>query len=121
MFSLCAGLATDAIELVEDFGVPCPNYVKIDAPGASEDIIAGAVRTFRRPEVRQIHLELCDTSEGAQRILEMLNQNGFVPVGKNVHGGSADVTFARRAWYTEPAWNFPSTSGSAGTITPPPR
>jgi FkbM family methyltransferase len=84
-------------ELVEEYGVPCPNYIKIDAPGASEDIIAGAARTFRRPEVRQIHLEVRDSSKGGQRILEMLNQNGFVPISKDTHGGSTDVTFARRA------------------------
>jgi len=84
-------------ELVEEYGMPCPNYIKIDAPGASEDIIAGATRTFRRNEVRQIHLEVRDTSKGGQRILEMLNQSGFAPISKDTHGGSADVTFARRA------------------------
>jgi FkbM family methyltransferase len=84
-------------ELVEEYGVPCPNYIKIDAPGASEDIIAGATRTFRRPELRQIHLEVRDSSKGGQRILEMLNQSGFAPISKDTHGGSADVTFARRA------------------------
>jgi FkbM family methyltransferase len=84
-------------ELVEEYGVPCPNYIKIDAPGASEDIIAGATRTFRRSEVRQIHLEVRDSSKGGQRILEMLNQSGFAPISKDTHGGSADVTFARRA------------------------
>ena len=84
-------------ELVEGYGVPCPNYIKIDAPGASEDIIAGATRTFRRSEVRQIHLEVRDSSKGGQRILEMLNQSGFAPISKDTHGGSADVTFARRA------------------------
>jgi FkbM family methyltransferase len=84
-------------ELVENYGLPCPNYIKIDAPGASESIIAGAPRTFRRPEVRQIHLELRDTSKGGQRIREMLDQSGFAPTSKDTHGGSADVTFARRA------------------------
>ena len=84
-------------ELVEDYGLPCPNYVKIDAPGVSEGIIAGAARTFRRPDVRQIHLEVRDTSKGGQRILEMLNQNGFAPTRRDTHGGSTDVTFARRA------------------------
>jgi FkbM family methyltransferase len=55
-------------ELVEEYAVPCPNYIKIDAPGASEGIIAGAARTLQRSEVRQIHLEVRDTSKGAQRI-----------------------------------------------------
>jgi len=83
-------------ELVEAYGLPCPNYVKIDAPGASEGIIAGAARTFRRPDVRQVHLEVRDTSKGGQRILEMLKQSGFAATSKDTHGGSADVTFARR-------------------------
>jgi FkbM family methyltransferase len=82
-------------ELVEDYGLACPNYIKIDAPGASEGIIAGAARTFRRPDLRQIHLEVRDTSKGGQRILEMLNQSGFTATGKDTHGGSADVTFTR--------------------------
>jgi hypothetical protein len=77
--------------------LPCPNYLKIDAPGASEGIIAGAARTFLRPEVRQIHLEVRDTSKGAQRIREMLDQCGFAAASKDTHGGSTDVTFARRA------------------------
>jgi FkbM family methyltransferase len=92
-----AAVVLSVDELVEDYGLPCPNYIKIDAPGVSEGIIAGAARTFRRPEMRQIHLELRDTSKGAQRILEMLNQSGFAPISKDTHGGSADVTFARRA------------------------
>jgi hypothetical protein len=83
-------------ELVEDYGLPCPNYIKIDAPGASEGVIAGGARTFRRPDVRQIHLEVRDASKGGQRILEMLNQSGFAATSKDTHGGSADVTFARR-------------------------
>ena len=82
-------------ELVEDYGAPCPNYIKIDAPGASEGIIVGAARTFRRPDVRQIHLEVRDTSKGAQRILEMLKQCGFAAMSKDTHGGSADITFTR--------------------------
>ena len=90
-----AAIVLSIDELVEEYGLPCPNYLKIDAPGASEDIIAGAVRTFRRPEVRQIHLELRDSSKGGQRILDMLKQNGFAPATRNVHGGSADVTFTR--------------------------
>lgn len=84
-------------ELVDDYGLACPNYVKIDAPGASEDIIGGAARTFRRPEVRQIHLELREASKGGQRILGMLHDCGFVPIERSVHGGSADVTFTRVA------------------------
>src|SRR5919201_4778593 len=90
-----AAIVLSVDELVEDYGLSCPNYIKVDAPGASEGIIAGAARTLRRPDVRQIHLEVREVSKGGQRILEMLNQSGFVPTGRDVHGGSADITFAR--------------------------
>ena len=90
-----AAIVLSIDELVEDYGLPCPNYIKIDAPGASEAIIGGAARTLKRPEVRQIHLEVRETSKGGQRILDMLNQGGFVATGKDVHGGSADLTFDR--------------------------
>ncbi len=90
-----AALVLSIDELVEDYGLPCPNYIKIDAPGASESIIAGAARTFKRPDVRQIHLEVRDTSKGGQRILDMLKQSGFAATSKDTHGGSADVTFGR--------------------------
>jgi FkbM family methyltransferase len=90
-----AAIVLSVDELVEDYGLACPNYIKIDAPGASEAIVAGATRTFTRPEVRQIHLEVRETSKGGQRVLEMLKQSGFVETGKDVHGGSADLTFSR--------------------------
>ena len=91
-----AALIVTIDQLMDEYQLPCPNYIKIDAPGASEAIIAGGARTLRRPEVRQLHLEVRESSKGGQRILDMLTQSGFVPTGKDVHGGSADLTFARR-------------------------
>jgi FkbM family methyltransferase len=82
-------------QLVEDYGLACPNYIKIDAPGASEAIVAGASRTLRRPDVRQIHLEVREQSKGGPRIIEMLKQTGFAATRKDEHGGSSDLTFAR--------------------------
>jgi len=90
-----AALITSIDQLVEQYGLPCPNYIKIDAPGACEDILAGAARTLQRGDVRQLHLEVREQSKGGQRILEMLRKQGFVPMSKDVHGGSMDVTFAR--------------------------
>lgn len=84
-------------QLVDDYGLACPNYIKIDAPGASEAIVAGAARTLRRPDLLEVHLEVRESSKGGQRIIEMLGQCGFSPVGRDAHGGSADVTFVRRA------------------------
>jgi FkbM family methyltransferase len=91
-----AAIVLSIDHLVENYGLPCPNYIKIDAPGACEAIISGAVRTLRRPDVRQLHLELRENSKGGQRIVDMLNQSDFAVTGKDVHGGSADLTFGRK-------------------------
>jgi FkbM family methyltransferase len=81
-------------ELVEEYGVPCPNYIKIDAPGMIEPIIAGGARTLARPEVREIHVELRESKAG-QRIIDTLHQIGLSPRDRNTHGGTTDVTFVR--------------------------
>ena len=82
-------------QLIEQYGLPCPNYIKIDAPGACEEILTGGARTLGRPDIRQLHLEVREQSKGGQRIIEMLKKQGFAATGKDTHGGSADLTFAR--------------------------
>jgi FkbM family methyltransferase len=84
--------------LVDEYGLACPNYIKIDAPGASEAIVAGAARTLQRPELRELHLEVRESSKGGQRIVETLKAGGFVPTSTAEHGGSADVTFVRKVY-----------------------
>lgn len=83
-------------QLVEEFGVRCPTYIKIDTPGMSEAIIAGGQRTFQQGAVREIHMELRERSKAGQRITSMLERSGFTLAAREVHGGTCDVTFARR-------------------------
>jgi FkbM family methyltransferase len=90
-----AALIVSMDQLVGEFGLPCPNYIKIDTPGMSEAIVNGGLQTLQRPEVREIHIELRERSSGGQRIAKMLERCGFVITGRYHHGGSADVTFAR--------------------------
>jgi len=90
-----AALILPMDQLIDDYGVPCPTYVKIDAPGMTQAIIAGGSRTLQRREVRQIHVELNDQSQGGRQVVEMLRTHGFGVVSRHPHGGSMDVTFAR--------------------------
>jgi FkbM family methyltransferase len=83
-------------QLIEEYGLACPNYLKIDAPGLTEAIVTGGRRMLQRPEVRELHIEVREQSRGGQRILEVLRQAGFAVVSRHPHGGSADLTFARR-------------------------
>src|SRR5688572_3720270 len=92
-----AALILSMDQLIDEYALPCPNYIKIDAPGLSEAIIAGAARLLKREEVRQVHMEVREQAKGGQRIVEMLRQHGFAVAGRNAHAGSTDVTFERLA------------------------
>ena len=81
-------------QLVEEYGLPCPNYLKIDVPGLSEDILAGAAQTLKRSELRQIHIEAREGSSGGRRIIDTLGLNGLVATRSEEHG-STDVIFVR--------------------------
>jgi len=81
--------------LVDEFGLRCPTYIKIDTPGMSEAVITGGQRTFQTGGVREIHMELRESKAG-QRITRMLERCGFTLASRDVHGGTSDVTFARQ-------------------------
>ena len=84
-------------QLVEDFGLPCPNYIKIDTPDMSEAILAGGARLLHRLELREIHMELGEEPQGEPSITELLGAAGFVASERYAHrGGISDVTFVRR-------------------------
>lgn len=82
-------------ELVEDLGLACPNYLKVDVPGLTGPIFKGGARVLRRPDVREIHVEAGGETKGGRRIRELLGEYGFVLSEYTAHGGSADVTFVR--------------------------
>ena len=83
-------------QLVEQYGLPCPTYVKIDVPALTAKVIAGGARTLRRPEVRELHVEVNADSRTGRAIVAMLHDVGFVPATQHTHGKTSDVTFVRR-------------------------
>lgn len=62
------------------YGAPCPNYLKIDVPGFTQQVLAGAWKTLANPALRQIQVETKE-NKGGKRIAELLAQLGFKPVG----------------------------------------
>lgn len=84
-------------QLVEDFGLEPPNYIKIDVPGLTEEIIAGGMKTLRRADVRELHIEMRERSGSGQRIVDTLAGLGFAVIARPAHGGTTDLTFARSA------------------------
>jgi len=90
-----AALMLSMDQLVEEYGVACPNYIKIDVPALTEAILIGGPQLLARPEVRELHVEMREDSSTGQRIVGMLNEAGFAIVGRPAHGGATDLTFAR--------------------------
>jgi FkbM family methyltransferase len=81
-------------QLVEEFGLPCPNYLKIDVPGLTDDILAGGERTLSRPDVREVHVEASESSSSGRRVIDALKRGGLVLDCATSHGAS-DLTFVR--------------------------
>jgi len=88
-----AALVLPVDQLIEEYGLACPNYIKIDVPGLTEQIISGATRTLRREELLELHIEMGDSHIG-RRIKAVLAEAGFAVSRRHAHG-SADVTFVR--------------------------
>jgi len=94
-YSEQAALLLSMDQLVGEFGLGCPNYIKIDVPGLTEEIIAGGVELLRRQEVRELHIEMREHSTTGKRIVKTLAELGFAIAGRLAHGGATDLTFAR--------------------------
>jgi FkbM family methyltransferase len=90
-----ACLVASMDELIRDYGLPCPNYVKIDVPAMTDGIIEGAAATLQRAELRELHIEASETSKGGRRIVELLTQHGFGIAARHTHGDTTDLTFRR--------------------------
>ena len=74
------------------YGAPCPNYIKIDVPGLTHEIFAGARRTPAQPVLKEIQVEAREHGAG-RRIAELLAPFGFTIVKRAMRYGG--TTFQR--------------------------
>ena len=90
-----AALMVSMDQLIEDYGLECPNYIKIDVPGLTEKIVAGGAQTLQRSDVREVHIEFSPEAKDGPLVVERLERAGFVASRRHPHGGTADTTFTR--------------------------
>jgi FkbM family methyltransferase len=83
-------------QAIAAYGLPVPNYIKIDVPVMTDEILVGGAVTLSRPEVREVHIEASETSSGGRRVIDALASHGLVLSGVDAHG-SSDLTFVRSA------------------------
>ena len=91
-----AALVFSMDQAIAEYGLPVPNYIKIDVPVMTNEILAGGTVTLSRPEVREVHIEASEASSGGRRIIDTLAGHGLRLAGANAHG-SSDLTFVRSA------------------------
>jgi FkbM family methyltransferase len=64
-------------DLWERFGLPLPNYVKIDVDGLEPEIIKSALATLRSPLLKSILVELNEQLPEHMQAVEIIKSNGF--------------------------------------------
>jgi FkbM family methyltransferase len=84
--------------LCRQFGLPAPNYLKIDVDGIEERILAGARHTLADPRLRSVLLELeAQETPRNLRLVAALEAAGFHLAARGPHsrGGSRNGIFER--------------------------
>lgn len=64
-------------DLIEQFRLPFPNYVKVDVDGIEYKILLGAKTILNNSSVKSIYIELVEESENANKIIDFLHKQGF--------------------------------------------
>jgi FkbM family methyltransferase len=93
-------------DFIAQYGAPRPNYIKIDVPGLTHEIFAGARRMLAQPALKEIQVEASEHGSG-RRIAELLAPFGFTIVKRGMRYGGTfqrDLIFGRNASdaYEEP-------------------
>jgi FkbM family methyltransferase len=71
----CLTLPLDT--LLESFGFPTPQHVKVDIDGYEEAFVAGARATLANPQLRSVLVEVTDERGSKDRILQAMSQAGL--------------------------------------------
>lgn len=83
-------------DFIARYQVACPNYIKIDVPGLTPEILMGARRTLSQPMLRQVQVEAKEHRSGGRRIAELLSPFGFEIVHRGMKRGvQGDLVFSR--------------------------
>ena len=64
-------------ELIEKYKFDIPNYIKIDVDSIEDKIIYGADKTLLNRKVKGVYLELDETEERTQKIIDFLEKRGL--------------------------------------------
>ena len=78
-------------ELIDKYGFEVPDYIKIDVDSIEDRIIYGADKTLSNPKVKGVYIELEETEERTQKMIDFLGEKGFSLIDKrqaDIYAGS---------------------------------
>jgi FkbM family methyltransferase len=81
-------------ELIEKYGFEIPNYIKIDVDSIEDRIIYGADKTLSSPKVKGVYLELDETEDRTQKMIDFLAERGLILIDKRHNAIYDDSDFA---------------------------
>ena len=93
-----ASLVLTIDEFIAHYAPQFPNYVKIDVPGLTWQILEGAQTCLQNPRLKQIQIEVDQHGRQGRRVIAFLGQFGFAIVVRNMkrHGTvQGDLVFGR--------------------------
>lgn len=64
-------------DLVDRFGMPVPNHIKVDVDGLEDFIVAGAANLFKRAELKTVLIEVFMHGDMADRVRAGFDVGGF--------------------------------------------
>lgn len=75
-------------EMIERFGLPYPQHIKLDVDGIEHAILRGASRVLAQPTLRSIIVESEETRPGADGIHGLLGAAGFELAAEHLHNAN---------------------------------
>jgi FkbM family methyltransferase len=96
------GFAADEFRRI--FGLPAPNYLKLDVDGTEERILAGAAATLADPALRSVLVEIEEEETPRSRpIIERLERAGFMLSERGVSQHGVGEPAVSNAIFVRPA------------------
>lgn len=85
-------------DLIKEFHLPVPNFMKLDVDGGEETILQGAPETLKNKNLRGLLVEVDEGEPTAESIKHLLEQNGFTLVSKHKYSAADDTGAFAKAY-----------------------
>jgi len=96
VFTTVLGIRLDNV--VENYGIPFPNHIKIDVDGCEQSVLEGGKRTFHDSRLQSVMIEVNNTNpEECSYVYQFMTDAGFEvrQTGQLISKELSNVLFAR--------------------------